>query len=459
MDITPETHFIQSIRARRGDIVKLCCEAVDNAFDASARRIWIDIEKHRILFRDDGNGIPEDRFEYLYKIGAHAHLIGTRLGMFGVGIKVTAISAADIMTVFSVSKDRAFRASVNWNNVEKNGWNVEDPIRVQVPPEWKKGTSITLTGLRITKKPDMDKIIDELRQRFSPAIKGGRLITVNGTTVPAIEYPKVSDAVRKELKFSGGRSALVNGGLLAEPSNMSNVYVSYGHRVIMPRSNFGCGDHSGLNNMYARVHLDGKWGLSELKNDIANERHRNELEAEILEALEPILKKCTTSSFVVKLSSIEKKLNEMLSDYEVSRRPHKNDKDHSGKPHRQSLSGYVDPNKSDPDGPAQSRRAANSRLIITFDGQDAIDGIGAFKPGRPNRVNLSRDNPTIKAFIDQRSEKVRLSFLFTTAIILFEAGRREADPQLPGDRESLGIVVAKHLEVNKDRPFETEPSE
>jgi hypothetical protein len=78
--------------------------------------------------------------------------------------------------------------------------------------------------------------------------------------------------------------------------------------------------------------------------------------------------------------------------------------------------------KSDPGGPAKSNRPPKNQLTITFDGIAADDGIGAFVPGRPHRVNLSRDDPYMARLIAVKDQQFAAEAILIIALQIFVHG-------------------------------------
>lgn len=445
MNISPKVTILRSIRADRGDIVRLCGEAVDNSLDANAAVVSIDENTESIIFQDDGIGIALNRFPALFSLGEHGEMSSTRLGRFGIGIKSQAINVADILDVKSVSVDGCYRARVNWRELLRGGeWEIDDPVRLPVAVGAQTGTTIALSHLRRLRPFTREKIIDELSQRFFPAISDGRRIVLNGTLVPLLVNPRMTDQIEKELVLSGGRGAVVRAGVLAETSKLNRVHVAFGHRVIMPGSTIGCGTHVGLSNMFARVQLLGtNWHLGQYKDQLTDEDERDELEEALEAVLEPILSKCGSVSMTARIAAISALVNEQLPEAISAARPHKQKKKSQTGTKRKHRQGEVDATKSDPaSGPAKTKRPKKDELLITFEGNDAEHGVGWYESGRPSRVNLSQDNDHIARLIQQRDEKLIASALVIIALQIFEHGRSEG--RLNVDRP-FGCRVADHL--------------
>jgi len=457
MHIGPKSRYLYSVRADRGDMVRVCSEAVDNSLDALAHNVLIAISNSEIKFTDDGIGVLLKNFPALFTLGDHVQLTSTRLGRFGVGITAQAINAADMMEVRSVSADGCFLSRVNWRDVLRYGWDIDDPVRLPLMVGTPTSTIIKLSTLRKLKQFTISKVVDDLAERFYPAIAEGRTIQVNDIPVPLLADPAMVEVIEQSFEFSNGRTAELRAGLLAQPSKMNRVHVGFGHRVIMPASPLGCGSYTGLNNMFARVQLAGDaWALSSFKNDLTNEDQREELEEALEAAMSSILKKCGNVSIEARVVAIGELVNEMLSEELAAARPRRTKRKEaapSGKRENKNP-GTVEAEKSDEaeSGPARSRRAQKDRLIITFEGKAAEHGIGWFEPGRPNRVNLSPDAPQLARLLRCKDDEVVASAMLVIAVQLFEQGRTEQDAQLKMLERSFGLRVAQHLLTNNISP-------
>jgi hypothetical protein len=125
VDITPHVNLLKSLRGERVDYRLLIGEGIDNAFDAGASRIDININPEQISFQDDGSGIVRERLPSLFSLGEHGALSTTQLGRFGVGIKTQAVNSGDVFKVLSISKDGCFSTQVNWPQLLKSGrWQI-----------------------------------------------------------------------------------------------------------------------------------------------------------------------------------------------------------------------------------------------------------------------------------------------------------------------------------------------
>lgn len=448
MEITPHVNLLRSLRGDRVDYVLLAGEGIDNSLDAAATRVDITINFDSVTIRDNGSGITKDRLSALFSLGEHGGLSTTQLGRFGVGIKTQAVNAGDVFGVISTSRDGRFRSVVSWPDLlNSNTWEIEDPRWEPSLIDDATGTTITISQLRSRPRITIDKITNEIAQRFYPALIAGKQIWLNNIPIGILSDPEMTDIIERQLSLSDGRSAHLHAGILTAPSPLSRVHIAYRHRVIMPACSLGCGDYGGLNQMFARLDLAGPWNFGRFKNELTHEEQRDELESATLEALTPILEKCNSASMTAKLSDMTERINDLVPDELAIRRPkHLRKPEESCAQKRTRRPGFVHQDKSDPNGPAGNykQKPNKSRLMITFDGDDDEVGVGILRAGgKIHRVELAKDNPLIADLLEHRDQKMAARSLLVIALLIFEHERAGREPQLPF--EEFGKRVAKHL--------------
>jgi hypothetical protein len=433
MDITPHVNLLKSLRADRVNYIQLIGEGVDNAFDAGATSIFVTIDQDHVEFVDNGLGITRDRISALFSLGKHGAQTTTALGRFGVGITSQAVNAGDKFEVDSTSVNGSFYASANWRTVLKSGlWAVDEPRWKPVAIGTATGTTVKISILRKAPTVTLEKITSDLALVFHPALASGQVIKLNGQPIPTLEEPRMTDIIDRHLTLSDGRGAHVRAGILVEPSSLNMVHVGYQHRVIMPRSRLGCGLHSGLTKMFARVQISGKaWHLAKFKDDLTDENEREELEEAVAAALLPILEKCSSASMTARIKAITSQVNELIPPELKPSRPirAKGGSSSNGGGGRKR-SGMVDEGKSDEreTGPARSKRKPKDQLIINLDGTNYEQGVGSFIPGRPHCVNLSPDNPHVARLIALRDQDIAVESLYALALSVFIAARKDELP-------------------------------
>jgi hypothetical protein len=448
-DITPHVNLLRSFRGERVDYALVAGEGIDNAFDAGAKTVAVKINSDEICFQDDGSGVTRNNVRALFSIGEHGAMTTTQLGRFGIGIKSQAINAGDVFEIDSISRDGRLRASVNWKKLLLSGsWKIHAPSWLPALVGSPTGTIISISELRKPPQLAIEKMIDDIAQRFYPAIAGGQNIFFNDVRIEVLREPKMVDIVDRRFELSNGRGASLRAGILKEPSKLKGVHVAYKHRVIMPASPLGCREYSGLNKMFARVQLDGPWHLARFKNDLPDDTEREELEQAIHEALLPILKKCSSDALSARVAHMLGLVNNHVPEELAPARPRQKTRfNRKGlKPKRKGFANEAD---EDDAGPTLTKRPRRDRLLITFDGELEQHGVGRFIAGRPHRVDLSKGHGYVHQLMMHRDERLASQSLYILAIALYEEGINEFKNELPLNG-SFGERIAKTFGIQDE---------
>lgn len=447
IDITPDVHFLQSIRADRADWLTLFAEGVDNSLDADATEIAIQIQSDAVSIMDNGRGILRANERAIARLGEHRPHPGTKLGRFGMGITYNAMSAADLLDVASTSSDGFMALLIDWERIISTGqWRM-------VKPRWSKlaltrgtGTTITLNRLRWDRPKDktVAAVRKELAERFYPAIQQNVELRVNGIAVPLLREPLLSDFVEQTIQLPNGKGAQVRAGILVHPeaSDLYGVSVSYKHRVIKSKSMFGCGTYSGTRQMFARVVLTADWGLTRFKDDLSD-RDSDQLEDAVHEVLRPILEKCHNAQMELNLEEMADLINELLPpEMQTTRPPRTVVRGQKGK-----KAGLLRRKRSDgdesPTGPTLKEKSPRDKLLVVFEKPLCQEhGFGVFREGRPNRVALASDNPHVEMLMALRDRDIAAHWLADMALFLYQHAR-DTDPKqkLPFDDAPFGLRV------------------
>lgn len=446
IDVTPDSALIDAFRAEKEQYHALIAEAVDNSFDAAARNIDIVLNSQLVFVKDDGVGVTKDRQKALFTLGSHARMDSTVIGRYGIGLTRNAIGAGDILEVRSTSLDGTMEAGIDWSAVRENGW------KDQVRPRWSKprgdptGTEIRISKLRwnLTKKV-IDGIPLYLAQLFYPAIDSGRTICFNGELIPLLQEPELKGTVVDcVIKFSGGRSAIVRGGILASlPSKLCSVYISYRHRVIIAESTIGCGGRSGIRLMFARVRLEGNWLLTPLKDGIEGHQY-DELNEALRDALSKVFDECEDEHLTLRIMEYEFKINTLIrEDLRPARPPRdktKRPKKKKRKRKRRSRRGITDGPESE-SGPARKSMAKGLEIKFSKNLFESY-GIGKFTlgdHGTPSVIQLSVDCPRIKQLLDTRYTEASARSLYELAIGIY-LNEKDFKRDQPGQQFMTDII-------------------
>jgi len=144
-------------------------ELVNNAYDADATAVYINVTEEQITVEDDGSGMNQNGLEQFFTIGSEEKKIRVtspkfgrkRIGQFGIG-KFSALSLANRFIVQSVKGK--YKHSVVFSRDDwKNNANWELPIKTEnSTPLDKEGTKIILD--KLTKKISLNEIEKYLKQ-------------------------------------------------------------------------------------------------------------------------------------------------------------------------------------------------------------------------------------------------------------------------------------------------------
>ena len=97
------------------------CDIIDNSIDAGATKIWLDIEKDKIMITDNGKGMDLEILREALKLGSDIiREDNTCLGKFGMGLSTASISIGDRTTVLTKSKltNEILKSSVDINIIK-----------------------------------------------------------------------------------------------------------------------------------------------------------------------------------------------------------------------------------------------------------------------------------------------------------------------------------------------------
>ena len=101
------TGMMKVYQGQNYDLGQTIADLVDNGIDEGAKSVEIVInagEKQDDLYIaifDTGSGIPEDQFDEIMKLGQSTKSDASKLGVFGVGLKLSSLAQADEVTILS----------------------------------------------------------------------------------------------------------------------------------------------------------------------------------------------------------------------------------------------------------------------------------------------------------------------------------------------------------------------
>jgi len=169
LEVTVDKRHIVSIGERLyTESVELLRELVNNAYDADASEVRVEITSEKIVVSDNGFGMDLDGLKQYFIIGSDEKIIHSRspkfgrvrIGQFGIG-KFASLAAAACFEVITQHRDFAARVIFDkqaWEEA-KNTWHL--PLEILVPdPERPDGTTVVLS--RLSKTFDFDEVEKKL---------------------------------------------------------------------------------------------------------------------------------------------------------------------------------------------------------------------------------------------------------------------------------------------------------
>ncbi len=169
--------------------VELIRELVNNAYDADATKVFVDIQDERIEVRDDGQGMDLDGLRQYFNIGSPEKVAHNkspkfhrdRIGQFGIG-KFATLSACNRFEIITQRGDFAARVTFDkrdWAN-ETSQWDL--PLEV-IPPDAKHGDGTTVILQQLYRNFDHEtvrrKIVESVPLRaknFAVFLNGQRIM-------------------------------------------------------------------------------------------------------------------------------------------------------------------------------------------------------------------------------------------------------------------------------------------
>lgn len=359
-NITPSPAMLQGLRNQNLAWHIILGEFIDNAFDAAATRVEINFNNRRLEIIDNGKGCPDPL--RLLRLGAHHHQTTTSLGVYGVGAKEAASSAADTLYIETVHRGVRRSLRCDWNALQRSTeWIIDDPV--SSPTTEPDGTRLVLEptrnteGLRANRR---NAIIKQLSLQYTPGIKQGRQILFNGKPVPLYAFPPLEYQTTEHLEVNG-LTADVTMGVVKEGHVVtdSGLLISYGFRVIKEKQRLGLGQEP-TPSLVGSIELGSGWRLTKNKNDIASSTSLDPLAAVIAVVFRQVIELARRRGQLLRFGNVTESISRILNDF-LTERTSKRRKAKRRSPEEES--GAILPK----DSGRRHRRAARIQPGDTFD--------------------------------------------------------------------------------------------
>ena len=163
-------HIISLGKRLYTESVELLRELVNNAYDADATKVYVEINPEKIEVRDNGEGMDLEGLKQYFLIGSEEKVIHSRspkfgrvrIGQFGIG-KFASLAAAACFEVITQHKEFAARVifdKIAWET-SKNKWHI--PLEIlDYDHERDDGTTIILS--KLAKSFDLEDVEKKLME-------------------------------------------------------------------------------------------------------------------------------------------------------------------------------------------------------------------------------------------------------------------------------------------------------
>lgn len=224
LEVTVDKRHIVSIGERLyTESVELLRELVNNAYDADAMEVHVELAPDRIVVRDNGSGMDLEGLKQYFIIGSDEKVLHSRsprfgrvrIGQFGIG-KFASLSAASRFEVVTQHKDFAARVTFDKKAWEEalDEWHL--PCEIFSPdPQKGDGTSVILSGL--SKSFNIEDVERKLMESV-PLRAPDFAVYLNGHRL----YPRSFVGKRIPL-LEGTKYGLVSGEIVITPKSQADL--------------------------------------------------------------------------------------------------------------------------------------------------------------------------------------------------------------------------------------------
>jgi len=194
LEVTVDKRHIISIGERLyTESVELLRELVNNAYDADATEVRVDIEPERVVVRDNGTGMDAEGLRQYFRIGSDEKVLRSvsprfgrdRIGQFGIG-KFASLAAAMTFEIITRRGDFAARVVFDKRRWESSRFTWHLPCEI-LQPEALPGDGTTVVLSELTKSFDPFEAEETIKDGV-PLKAANFAVFLNGRPVPPRTY-------------------------------------------------------------------------------------------------------------------------------------------------------------------------------------------------------------------------------------------------------------------------------
>jgi len=299
----------------------MICELVDNALDADAKRVWIELGRRSIAVSDDGAGMQDINDAIRFGKGTKLERRGGILGRYGVGMTDALCKLGPRAEITTLHAGGLRRLRVDWEQCLREGhfpYLDESRPRKTRALEATEGLQVgSGTRVAIHGQPPgvhLEKLRRLLTERYTPGIWQGRELFLRreGQDWLAIEDMDPGELV-DVIEYDGeveGLTYHVYGGLMTRRNVVYNrAFIGYAYRFIEDTTEL----FKGVSTAHLQVFLDDAWKecLGTHKNRI--EQHREALFEDIRSRAKDWLVAAAQKSEALQLTNLALELEDYLA--------------------------------------------------------------------------------------------------------------------------------------------------
>ena len=376
LNICPRAHMLQGMKRNPFMSFKIGLEELfDNSSDAGATSISVELKDGDLIIWDNGRGLQNP--EALFAIGAHESSSANddTIGRYGVGFKDMALLIANVVSVDSCNGIRRYKISVDWRLVDDR-WKT-DYSNLPARPGAATFTRLVFSALEPRRVRFPETLLRNLAYDFSPGLRDGLKITINGVDLAPCDPPVLMEELRLDDTF-GGRHFRLLAGIKADNAQPDRLGydVAYKNRLVLRRdTDQAFGDYSSQ-RFYAYLELlrDGQldWTLGRNKQSF---EEREDLYIHLFPEIEELLKKADQLGRDIEFKHMEDRASIRLSTAVT-----KTIKEKRKSSERQSPAEDPDDHATDP----KRKRRRASKTDPKDDGSVTADPNGGRSQWRPH---------------------------------------------------------------------------
>ena len=319
-EATPVAHMILSKRMADHKPHDMICELVDNALDADAKRVWIELGRRSVTVGDDGTGMDDINDAIRFGKGTRAGQRGGVLGRYGVGMTDALCRLGPRAEIATLRSGGVRRLRVDWEDCLRNDhFPYLDEGRPQASRVLALFEDLNVgsgTRVRIHGQPpgfQLEKLRRILTERYTPGIWQGREIFLRREgqewlAIDDMDPGPLSDVLEYDGEIEGLKYH-VYGGLMTRRNVVYNrTFIGYAYRFVEDTTEI----FKGVSTAHLQVFLGEEWKpcLGTHKNRI--ELRREELFDDIRARAKDWLAAAERKAEALQLTSLALELEDYL---------------------------------------------------------------------------------------------------------------------------------------------------